>query len=414
MRYIDLFAGAGGLSEGFIRAGFEPVAHVEMDINACLTLSTRMVYHHLSKAGNLTPYNQYLKGEIIRDELYNLIPSEILNTVIKAKIDDDSIGNLFEKIDSLCNSLPVDLIIGGPPCQAYSLAGRSADKNRMKDDLRNHLYEQYAKFLFRYQPKLFVFENVPGMLSANDGKFFIDMKRKFAEVGYEVDHRTLDTSDYGVLQKRQRVIIVGWRNDLLFSYPVARKIKHKWTIANLLADLKPLRPGEVNHCCDYWSSSTGYLKEFKIRNDEQFVTWHTTRPHNEKDLMIYKMAIEKLLEGKRIKNDTIPTEQRTQNNVTSFLDRFKVVNPNGLSHTMLAHIANDGHYYIHPSIEQCRSLSVREAARIQSFPDNYHFEGSRSSTFRQIGNAVPPLMAEAIAVEIKRLLNRIRIGAEQL
>lgn len=410
MRYIDLFAGAGGLSEGFIRAGFQPIAHVEMNPDACFTLRTRMAYHHLNKINNLTPYNQYLKANITRPQLYEHIPENIFNSVIRAKIQDDSISTVFRGIDSLSDGNCVDLIIGGPPCQAYSLAGRSADKNRMKDDLRNHLYEQYGKFLSRYQPKVFVFENVPGMLSANGGKYFEDMKRSFSEIGYSVENRTLDTSDYGVLQKRQRIIIVGWRKDVAFSYPVAQKIKHKWTVSDLLSDLKPLRPGEINPHCRYETLATGYLKQFNIRQKDDFVTLHTTRPHNEKDLQIYKLAIERLLEGKRIKNDTIPSEQRTQNNITSFLDRFKVVNPNGLSHTMLAHIAKDGHYYIHPSADQCRSISVREAARIQSFPDSYHFEGARSAAFRQIGNAVPPLMAEAIATEIKRLLNKQNIG----
>lgn len=405
MRYIDLFAGAGGLSEGFLRAGFEPVAHVEMNPDACDTLRTRMVYHHLAATGQLAIYHDYLQKKITRQQLWDHAPAELLDTVINTEITNDSIKGVFDKITQLVGDEPVDLLLGGPPCQAYSIAGRSADNKRDKEDLRKRLYEQYGKFLMAYWPKVFVFENVPGMLNANKGQYFLDLKEYFTQIGYKIDHDILDTSDYGVLQRRQRVIIVGWHESLAFSYPVARKVKHGWKVNSLLDDLKPLTPGEVNEHCPYAGEASNYLKHFNLRGEEAFVTQHTTRPHNSKDLSIYKMAIEHLSAGKRLKNNAIPPEQRTQKNVTAFLDRFKVVKADDLAHTMLAHIAKDGHYYIHPSAEQCRSLSVREAARIQSFPDNYFFEGTRTAAFRQIGNAVPPLMAEAIAREIKRKLH---------
>ena len=401
MRYIDLFAGAGGLSEGFLRAGFEPVAHVEMNPHACDTLRTRMVYHHLANTGQLAIYHDYLQKKVTRQQLWDHAPAGLLETVINTEITNESIKGVFDDINKLIGDQPVDLLLGGPPCQAYSIAGRSADNKRDKEDLRKRLYEQYGKFLMAYWPKAFVFENVPGMLNANKGQYFLDLKEYFTQIGYKIDYDILDTSDYGVLQRRQRVIIVGWHESLNFSYPVARKVKHSWKVNSLLDDLKPLMPGEANEHCAYAGEANHYLKHFNLRGEENYVTQHTTRPHNEKDLLIYKMAIEQLAEGRRLKNNAIPVEQRTQKNITSFLDRFKVVKADDLAHTMLAHIAKDGHYYIHPSAEQCRSLSVREAARIQSFPDNYFFEGSRSAAFRQIGNAVPPLMAEAIANEIK-------------
>ena len=122
-------------------------------------------------------------------------------------------------------------------------------------------------------------------------------------------------------------------------------------------------------------------------------------------MAIYEFAIEKWNEGNvRVKYTDLPKDLRTHKNMTSFLDRFKVVNGEGVSHTIVAHIAKDGHYYIHPDIEQCRSISVREAARLQSFQDDFYFEGSRSAAFKQIGNAVPPLMAFAIAQKMKELL----------
>ena len=166
-----------------------------------------------------------------------------------------------------------------------------------------------------------------------------------------------------------------------------------------------LQPGEVNTVMQYRSKINEYLQRFGLRNGVDFVTQHISRPHNERDLAIYEFAIEKWNEGNvRVKYTDLPEDLRTHKNITSFLDRFKVVNGEGVSHTIVAHIAKDGHYYIHPDIEQCRSISVREAARLQSFPDDFYFEGSRSAAFKQIGNAVPPLMAYTIAQKIKELL----------
>jgi DNA (cytosine-5)-methyltransferase 1 len=156
----------------------------------------------------------------------------------------------------------------------------------------------------------------------------------------------------------------------------------------------------------YTGKASDYLEQFHLRNGVEFVTQHITRPHNDNDLKIYRKAIEAWTEkGERMKYDSLPAEMQTHKNTASFLDRYKVVDGGGLSHTMVAHIAKDGHYYIFPDLDQVRSISVREAARIQSFPDDYYFEGGRSAAFKQIGNAVPPLMAEAIARTIQKLLN---------
>jgi DNA (cytosine-5)-methyltransferase 1 len=259
------------------------------------------------------------------------------------------------------------------------------------------LYVQYGKFLKEFQPKVFVFENVPGLLSANDGHYFNHLKEYFKEIGYETDHKVLNAKDYGVLQSRRRVIIIGWKLDLKFSYPEIEKTKHNFTTEDIF-DLSPLKAGESKITDKYTKKANDYLNSFELRNGVDFYTQHITRPHNENDLRIYKLAIEKWNGEKiRLKYNDIPEKWRTQKNTESFLDRFKVVDGKGISHTVIAHIAKDGHYYIHPDIEQCRSLSIREAARIQSFPDNFYFEGSRTAAFRQIGNAVPPLMSDAIA-----------------
>ena len=157
----------------------------------------------------------------------------------------------------------------------------------------------------------------------------------------------------------------------------------------------------------YIAEPSEYLKQAGIRNGIDFTTQHIARPHTDQDKKIYEIAINMWNdEKKRLKYTDLPAKLRSHNNLEAFLDRFKVVAPDlEASHTLVAHIAKDGHYYIHPDAKQLRSITVREAARIQSFPDDYFFEGSRTSMFKQIGNAVPPLMAEKIAGKIRSLIN---------
>jgi len=406
LTFIDLFAGAGGLAEGFIRAGYKPIAFVEKDANSCLTIKTRLAYYYLKSTNNFAHYVHYLKKNITREELYENVPEEILDTVINKEIGSKTVNSIFNTIDKQNNASEIDLIIGGPPCQAYSPSGRAADENGMRGDRRNFLYKYYGKFLERYKPKIFLFENVPGLYTANDGKYYKNMIKYFEDLGYIVEDRVLDAADFGVLQRRKRVILIGWKKEMGFNYPEFETNNLSWTVNDLFYDLPSLRAGESQEICYYINEGTEYVNSYQIRNGLGFTLQHITRPHNEDDLEIYKMAIEKLeLEGKRLRNDEIPEEKRTQANITSFLDRFKVVNKNSISHTMIAHIAKDGHHFIHPDINQLRSISVREAARIQSFPDDYFFEGSRTSSFTQIGNAVPPVMAYTIALKINELIS---------
>lgn len=401
LNFIDLFAGASGMSEGFKKAGFTPVAHIEMNEEACYTIKTRAAYHYLKSKRKLDLYYSYLKEEISREEFYKNIPTEILNSVINVEIDDNSIKDIFKKISKERNN--IDLIIGGPPCQAYSLLGRHQEN--IENDPRNKLYIQYGRFLKQYNPKAFVFENVPGILSANKGQHFKNLKAYFRKLGYEVYHETIDASDYGVVQARKRIIIVGWKKELDFGFPNFTKEKVKYSVNEAFSDLPKLNPGEGYQFINYKTQKNKYLNKFELRNGVEFVTQHMARPHNERDLEIYKTAIQKWNNEKiRLKYPDLPEELKTHKNESSFTDRYKVVNGSGVAHTVVAHIAKDGHYYIHPDEEQCRSISVREAARLQSFPDDFYFEGSRSAAFKQIGNAVPPLMAYAIAKKMKELL----------
>ena len=420
MNYIDLFAGAGGLSEGFIRAGFSPVAHIEMDKEAVNTLKTRMAYHYLLKKKKINIYNDYLKRNISRDELYKQVPQNLLNTCMCEMITKDSLLKIYNDVDTLLKGKKVDVIIGGPPCQAYSLVGRSIksaqdkikieNNEQVEDDPRNYLYKLYCDFLRKYKPKMFVFENVTGLLSAQNGKFYNNFKKLAKRSGYIVEDKILEADRFGVKQSRKRVIIVGWLKNSNLQYPEFRELIDKTTINEMFEDLPTIEPGqELNNYCG--ENINKYLIKTKIRNKADVLTQHVARPHIERDRKIYKMTIKKWNDShKRLHYNELPEELKTHKNRKSFVDRFKVVEGDtNACHTMMAHISKDGHYFIHPDINQARSISVREAARIQSFPDNYYFEGGRTAAFRQIGNAVPPLMAEAIAKGIKKLLKDNKI-----
>ena len=404
--YIDLFAGAGGLSEGFIREGYNPVAHIEMNKEATDTLKTRLAFHYLSKKKKSDLYFSYLRGEITREDLWSNIPQELIDSVINSEICNETINEIFSKIDKQPGSKQVDLIVGGPPCQAYSVVGRSRDPNGMKNDKRNYLFRYYVEFLKRYKPKAFVFENVLGLVSAGNSQYLKEMTRLFSEMGYKAHYKILNSEEFGVLQKRRRIIIIGRKGNSEFSFPELEKMENKWqTKKDLFSDLPKLKPGQELKVAHYTKSINEYLERTQIRNCVDFTTQHITRNHNERDLEIYSIAIDKWMnDGQRLKYTDLPKRLQTHNNLNSFLDRYKVVDPFGHSHTVVAHISKDGHYYIYPDSKQVRSVSVREAARIQSFPDNYFFEGGRTAAFKQIGNAVPPLMAQALAKAIKESL----------
>lgn len=413
-KYLDLFAGAGGLSEGFIRAGYEPVAHVEMDAAACYTLKTRAAYHWLKKQQNLVPYTRYLKGEISRTDFYDLIPEEILGSVLNYEISQETLPSIFKDIDALLGNEKLDLIVGGPPCQAYSIAGRARSENKMVGDKRNYLYKLYAEFLKKYQPKYFVFENVLGLLSARDEDgtlHFDNMRKLFKACGYTTDFRPLNASDYGVLQNRKRIILIGYRGEKTDFYPEIPVVKSKHKVGELFCDLPPIKAGEGVITPVETAHYTGkYLFSSKIKEyDKEPVTFHQARPNTAQDLEIYRIVVDTWNKSKtRIAYTDLPERLRTHNNTKSFLDRFKVVAGNlTCAQTVVAHISRDGHYFIHPDIRQNRSLTPREAARIQTFPDNYYFESvtgkpSRTLAYKQIGNAVPVSIMKSLNYSLFR------------
>lgn len=407
LNFIDLFAGAGGLSEGFIRAGFNPIAHVEMNKDACDTLKTRTAFHYLKENNRINEYNDYLKDKITRDDLWSRIPNHLIKSVINKEISPETLPSIFEIIDKELGKKKVDLVIGGPPCQAYSVAGRARDPKGMVDDPRNHLYKYYVEFLKRYNPKMFVFENVPGILSANNGQYLELIFKAVKDAGYDLDKKVLNAKNFSVLQDRKRVIIIGWKRELNLKYPnFEDKVNQYEVLKDLFSDLPKIKSGQGEwRASKYSKKTTPYLDYSKIRNGLDFVTQHISRFNNENDLEIYKIAVDKWVnDGKRLNYAELPERLIKHNNTKSFTNRFQVVNHKGVAHTVVAHICADGHYYIHPDINQNRSITVREAARIQSFPDDYFFESSRTTAFKQIGNAVPVLMAEGIANKIKEMI----------
>lgn len=409
--FIDLFAGAGGLSEGFIQAGFSPVAHVEMNAYAAQTLETRTAYFYLKSQGKLDVYYDYIKGNLPRAEFLKQIPEDQLKSVFCETMSDETLPELFAKIDAILSAKGisnVDVIIGGPPCQAYSLVGRAQSSHMetpMAADPRNDLYKLYAKFLQKYKPKLFVFENVMGIRSANGGTTWTKVQEALRAVGYEIAFQELNSKDFGVLQNRKRMIIVGWLKESGLSYPKFEKKTAKAVVNDILSDLPTLHPGESSAQYRTDTLST-YLAETGIRTKGDVLTHHCARTNKPRDIEIYRKTIELWNNGhRRLNYNDLPDELKTHKNRSSFLDRFKVVEGDeSCCHTMLAHISKDGHYFIHPDLAQHRSITVREAARIQSFPDSYYFEGPRTAQFTQIGNAVPPLMAKGIAKGIMQAL----------
>lgn len=406
MNAIDLFAGAGGLSEGFIQAGFKVIGHVEMDRNAAETLRTRMIYHELKSMGLMNVYENYLRGDITRSEIIEQYKLQDIADSVLCETIDDSYLETIGRLKNIVGNEKIDLIVGGPPCQAYSNIGRARDTNGMKNDARNFLYRYYIEFLKAFKPKAFVFENVPGLLSAGGGQYLRDMQKLMKQAGYDTDYKILNAADYGVPQNRRRVILIGWNDESgITSYPEPSLVKRNYSVKDVFSDLPSLQAGEGNEITINDKRNLILEKIGVTSKNFNILIDHRTRQHNARDLEIYRLAVELKSKGESLKYNILPEELKTHKNQTSFLDRYKVIDENAQgSHTVVAHIGKDGHYYIHPSSEQNRSLSIREAARLQTFPDDYKFEGARNSRYKQIGNAVPVLLAKSIADKVRESL----------
>jgi len=445
---IDLFAGGGGLSEGFKQAGFELAAQIEMNKWACETLKTRHLYYGLKESSKGYLYQKYLQEEMSKENILDKcsdIRELVTHRVIQAVLGKDKIDTLCGKIENSAKfhgTTKFHVLLGGPPCQPYSLVGRARDRFRMESDKRHYLYKYYLKILECLQPDIFVYENVPGLFTARAGgeEIFIKLLRDFSLLhpSYEITppleqiyndpcSYILNSADFYIPQNRKRLILIGYKKSLECKNPGIKNIftklqkqAHKnrkmgyFTVDDAIGDLPPLRPGEGN---DGWYglyNSAPELKyyQIKMRTDCPGILNHKARTHMKNDLKRYKFFIKHhkkdnrpatINDLMRERSDLIPNHKH----LDKFLDRFKVQWWTRLSSTITAHICKDGHYYIHPDINQTRSFTVREAARCQSFPDNYKFEGPRTEQFRQVGNAVPPQLAKIIAFFILRELRKI-------
>jgi DNA (cytosine-5)-methyltransferase 1 len=393
--FIDLFAGCGGLSEGFYMENFEALAHVEIDAVACKTLKTRMDYYGYSNSEN---------------------------AVLEADITSP---DMVARIEKAINGAKVDVIIGGPPCQSFSSLGRAKDDNGMKDDPRNYLFESYVKILNHFLPKFFVFENVTGLLSAKvNGKPILPSIMKALGTAYKVisDPAILvhNTADYGVPQIRKRIIIMGVRkdidkieaidlyNDVLKTHwsPETPEEKRKGlkkfvSVKDAIGDLPPVEPGEDASTNSYdYPCNNGFLKRIGKAGLHPLMD-HIARKHNALDRERFAVMISNRWTFGQLRKE-MPQYEHEHARV---FDNSYVVQWWDLpSKTILAHIHKDGFQFIHPDGNQARSFTVREAARIQSFPDDFEFAGSRGEKYKQIGNAVPPLFAEALAKSIQKNL----------
>ena len=397
--FIDLFAGCGGLSEGFYRMGFKALAHVEINHWACETLKTRMKHYG---------YKDYEKKVIEYDITSN---------------------DIIEKIENAVKGEPVDIIIGGPPCQAYSTAGRVRDGKKMASDSRNYLFESYVKILEHYRPKFFVFENVTGLLSAKveSKKIFpivIEALGKEYNLIDDPDILVHNTADYGVPQIRKRVIIMGVRKDIdkdVIQLYLDVKKTH-WnpetpeedkkgrikfvSVKEAIGDLPYVEPGQDASCKEFdYPCDNEFLKRIGSAGIHPLRD-HIARNHNALDRERFQVMIHNHWSFGQLRRE-MPQYEHEHARV---FDNSYVVQWWDLpSKTILAHIHKDGFQFIHPDEAQLRSFTVREAARIQSFPDDFVFEGSRGEKYKQIGNAVPPLFAEALAKSIKKNLEDLTL-----
>lgn len=497
---IDIFAGPGGLGEGFSslrnstgNAIFKLCLSIEKDPHAHKTLGLRSFFRKFPDGEAPEDYYRYVRNEgITRDELFNRYRSEAdaaQDEVWNFELCKENTREIDNRISRALCSRKNWVLLGGPPCQAYSIIGRNRmrgkDPRKFEKDHRHYLYREYLRILLNHKPPVFVLENVRGLLSSHvngestfprilhdlsltgrngTGYSLYPLVKRISQTSFIDSDYLLYSEKHGIPQNRHRIIILGIRNDLRI-YPDFLKYHESYiTMWDAICDLPQIRSGlsripdnyaawskslesftqiadsqkllpsdilsEMKNACkrrinftlggEFMPASSGEEKSdwlekhawwFEDKRLQGFCN-HSAKSHMHEDLYRYFFAsCYTKLRGKSPTIGDIPQQLRpAHRNVDAavkgkmFSDRFRVQIQNRPSTTIVSHIAKDGHYYIHPDPVQCRSLTVREAARLQTFPDNYFFEGSRTAQYTQVGNAVPPLLAMQIADVVKRVL----------
>ena len=403
---IDLFSGCGGFSEGFMQTGmFEFLGHIEWELPMVNTLRKNLMkrWHYTSKEA----LERVIRFDVQKTE-------ELINgnwsQESKNLYGNDNCELIQEKgLNGLILNKQVDIIIGGPPCQAYSLAGRAQDPYSMKYDYRNYLFESFTKIVDYYQPSIFVFENVPGMLSAKPGDMYVIDRiiKAFDAIGYEIRNRNLlkksiySSFNYNFPQDRKRVIIFGVKKNsklLLEDFYDSlddNKTKEPKTVYDAIYNMPKFKPLDNSY-----KENKKNVSHSLIGNET--ISLHEARYHNKRDITIFKEWLTHSMNNLPNKEKLQLYKKYTGKNTNH--NKYRSLEWDKPSPTIVSHLYKDGLMFIHPDIEQLRSITVREAALLQSFPIDYDFEGSNAYCYKMIGNAVPVLFSKSIAESIIKVL----------
>ena len=508
---IDLFAGSGGLGEGFssIADGkaFNIIVSAEMEASAHKTLRLRSFYRVLQRKGrnDLTSYYHFCNGETSvpydEDTLseWEEAGREARQITLGTKAGNDELNTILDKAN-IGPSKPW-ILIGGPPCQAYSLVGRARNSGKTdyvaEEDPRHYLYKEYLRIIHRYKPAVFVMENVKGILSSriNGQRIFNtilkDLENPDRVFGADTGHRykihslvsktvfnseskiedidprdfIIRSEEFGIPQARHRVILLGIRDDI-DATPKQLKEQAIQSFSDATHDLPKLRSklSKEDDSSELWVNAvkqhlaelaresakveklprlSAALKEYEEKissrlgtgsirltknsrskeNKSDLAKWyedgklnvwlnHETRGHMTSDLRryVYAATFAKIFKYSPKGHEDFSLKGLRPDHANwetgKFSDRFRVQLKDEPATTITSHISKDGHYFIHPDPSQCRSLTVREAARLQTFPDNYFFQGNRTQQFHQVGNAVPPYLAHKIAEIVRSIIGK--------
>lgn len=386
--FIDLFCGCGGFSLGLEKAGLSGLAAIDFNKEA-----VEVFQKNLSQIPH-----------ILEADLTKLTPKQLAE-----KISADT----------------VDVIVGGPPCQGFSTVRQADGANhgsRIVEDKRRHLYQEFLKYVAFFKPKVFVIENVLGIRSASGGEYFTRVQKEARAIGYRVHAQVEDCVKLGLPQKRRRQLFIGTRSDLPDYFrpeikPAPRACEHP-TLWQAIGDLPPVHAGEGAEVRDYdmeqrkkytLQPKRSYLYDVLEVAKADKLTAHRARPHSARDLRDFA----RLKEGENSKEAMERgVEFEFPYDKENFKDRYTRQHRNEPCSTIVAHLSKDGLMFIHPT--QNRSLTPREAARVQSFPDWFEFPVARTHQFRVIGNAVPPLVGEAIGLAVKSYLDATMKSKKQI